>query len=199
MDMICITGGIGSGKSVVSRILRLRGFSVYDCDSRAKEIVDSDPSAISRLEEFAGCPLRGESGRLDRKKMAGILFSNADFRRNANTLIHGLVRDDIRAGMSAACSTRSTFHTPPFFVETAIPRVSGLESMASRIWFVTAPEELRVERVIARNGLSREQIESRMRSQEDEFSALDAQKTSVIANDGSCSLIMRIDELLPEM
>ncbi len=187
--MVCITGGIGSGKSVVSRVLRLKGYSVYDCDSSARALLNASEECKSRLESLAGTSLRDVAGNIDRKKMAGIFFTAPGFRSEANSMIHEMVRDDIRKNLRE-CGQ------PFLFVETAIPAESSLDSMSDVIWLVDAPERLRIERVMKRSGMTAEEVRMRILTQSSEFDHLDPEKTRKLKNYGSCSVLSQIDKEL---
>lgn len=186
-DIICITGGIGSGKSVVSRILRLKGFKVYDCDSRAKALMAS-PLLKDKLKEILGNGIFRSDGSLDRAAMAAIIFSDDEKRASVNRLVHAEVRADISAEYSLSGS--------PFFVETAIPATSHLDALCRSIWLVEAPEELRLRRACSRDNACRADIERRIEAQKSEFRELPKEKTAIIANDGSHSILSRIESLL---
>lgn len=189
MEMVCITGGIGSGKSVVSRVLRLKGYEVYDCDSRAKELMDASETLKCELEKRAGVTLRAADGCIDRHRMAEVLFGDDSFRRFANGMIHSMVRDDIRGRLGES-------ESGVLFVETAIPVTSGLDRMADGIWLVDAPEDVRIDRVMRRNGVTAQSVAGRIRTQHGEFDSLPAARTSVIRNYGSHSLLLQIDRYL---
>lgn len=164
MTLIGITGGIGSGKSVVSRILRLRGEAVYDCDLEAKRIMDESEEVLTALNERFGeevCPI---GGPIDRKALSRHVFGSDEHRIWLNSLVHRLVRDDIfhwknqfeEIGVSRC------------YVESAILATSGLTAMCDEIWIVTAPEEQRIARVKGRDGLDEEHIRKRIQSQKEE-------------------------------
>ena len=93
--LIGITGGIGAGKSVVSRILRHRGYPVYDCDSEAKRLMDTDAEVISGLKSLLGDSIYSADGKLDRGEMSRRLFSDDEIRRGVNGIVHSAVRRDL--------------------------------------------------------------------------------------------------------
>ena len=186
--LIGITGGIGAGKSVVSRILRLKGYPVYDCDSRAKWLMENSPAIYEPLIERYGSEVMTSCG-LNRTMLAEKVFSIEEERLWLNALVHGAVRDDLwiwcdRLGRGID------------FVESAIMVSSGLDKMCDRIWLVEAPLELRKQRAMNRGGVTEENLEMRIRSQRFEFDRLPADKVERIENDDSSSLLMQIDELL---
>lgn len=183
-QLTLITGGIGAGKSVVSRILRLRGVAVYDCDTEARRIMEESAEVASSLRLWFGEDVYDASGHLRRGWLAGRMFADAALLAKVNGLVHRLVREDIES--HGVC-----------FVETAIPVVSGLAAEADAIWLVDAPEELRLNRAVAR-GASAEDVLSRIETQRQEWSSLPSDRTSVIENSGILPLLPQIDSLLAE-
>lgn len=189
--LIGITGGIGSGKSVVSRFLRCRGYEVYDCDSRAKALMEQSV----RLKHLL-CGRFGEEclladGKIDRVYLARRVFSEDTHRLWLNSQVHCMVREDIaRIADESAAGI--------WFVESAILKSSGLDKMCDEIWLVDAPLEIRLRRVESRDGTDREQVLLRMNAQQHEFEALDA-TVHKIRNYGSDSLTFQIDKLLARL
>lgn len=189
--VIGITGGIGAGKSVVSRILRLKGYPVYDCDSEARSLMESSEEILAALQGRFGEECILECGGLNRGYIASRVFNDAEELTWLNALVHGAVREDVRDWVEAHASAGKEI----LFVESAILYTSGLDKMCDRIWLVTAPEELRLERAMQRGGASEEDLRRRIESQRMEFDALPAGKVSEIEN--SCaSLLDRVEELL---
>lgn len=152
-----ITGGIGSGKSVVSQILRLMGFAVYDCDSRAKQLMNESGEIRRRLTAMFGNELY-KGGSLDRQLLSEKIFNDRGLLADVNAVVHPVVKDDLarwqRLQIGNAC-----------FVESAILYESGLDKMVSGVIRVDAPEELRIARVVRRSGLSAQQVWERMANQ----------------------------------
>lgn len=181
---VCLAGGIASGKSTVARICRLRGLYVYDCDSRARHITDSDPyisEAIAR--HFAPCPPITADGKIDRQALADIVFNNPEQLAWLNSLIHAEVRKDI-------ARTRQSISPSPIIIETAIPVTSAIADSVDVVWFVSAPTELRLARACSRDNTIPEKISARIKAQNAEYDSLPPEKTTVIDNDGSDSLIL---------
>lgn len=188
VSIICITGGIGAGKSIVSRILRQRDLKVYDCDFEAKRIMDSSPLIIEALKLKYGKMVIND-GIIDRKALGDIIFSDKDERLWLNNIVHNAVKADI-------LGQYSTFPEQPFFVETAIPYTAGFIEMCSYFWLVKAPEMLRVERIKKRNSLSEKDILVRIESQRKEFDILPDSRTFTIINNESEALLPQIESLL---
>lgn len=186
--IIGITGGIGSGKSVVSRILRLNGERVYDCDSEARRLMESDPEVKDRLRSLLGEGAYTASGRLDRGYVASAIFSDSVLRDGVNRIVHAAVKEDFLRFVES--SDRISF------CESAILATSHLDELCGSIWLVTAPEQQRIERVRRRNGLPDEEILRRIESQRDEFKSLPAGKVVGIMNGDDDMILPRLQELL---
>ena len=90
--VVLITGGIGSGKSVVSSILRANGYEVYDCDSEARRLMDSDAGMRCRLRNELCDDAVDDNGMIDRRKIASVVFSNPEKLAILNSIVHGAVK-----------------------------------------------------------------------------------------------------------
>ena len=156
--VIAITGGIGSGKSVVSNILRAIGYPVYDCDSRAKALMDSNEKIKHRLRQEIDKSVVDASGSIDRKQLSKIVFNDAVKLTKLNSIVHQYVREDIAISV---LKTDSRY----FFIETAILYQSGIDQMVDAVWEITAPEEIRIQRVMKRNNCTAEDVIARINSQ----------------------------------
>lgn len=187
--LIGITGGIGAGKSVVSRILRLKGFEVYDCDSRARELMESDDEILSALSDRFGERLIQDDGSLDRALIAEEVFTSDETRIWLNTLVHSVVRNDLEQWHDSSDDDLC-------FVESAIMVTSGLDKMCDRIWLIDAPLQLRKERALKRGGVSPENLDLRIAAQSMEFDALPPEKIVIIENSYNSSLLTQIEMLL---
>lgn len=188
--LIGICGGIGSGKSVVSRILRLRGMPVYDCDLEARRIMDESEEVLSALNVRFGdyvCPPRGP---IDRNKLSRHVFGSDHHRLWLNSLVHRLVRDDVAEWYSSHINAGAA----TCFVESAIMASSGLTAMCDEILLVAAPEDERIARVRHRDSIGEDAIRSRIRSQQHEESLLkDAGiPLRIIDNSSASSLLSQI-------
>lgn len=185
-ELIAITGGIGSGKSMASRVLGAMGFDVYDCDSRAKEIMDRDVAIHHRIatEIDSTCV---KEGRIDRRRLSEIVFSDKDKLDILNAIVHGAVREDIIRWRD--CHHRHRV----IFVETAILYESGLDRMVDAVWEITAPEELRITRVGRRSGLDRDAIRARIAAQAATVVRNPHPDTIQLVNDGVTPLLPQIE------
>ena len=192
--MIGICGGIGSGKSVVSRILRLRGEAVYDCDLEAKRIMDSSEEVLMALNNRYGDAVCPPKGPICRPELARRVFDSDKERLWLNSLVHRLVREDVSLWLSARMAEGREL----CFVESAIPASSGLAGMCDEVWTVTAADEVRVARVKDRDTLPEEAIWSRIRSQKEEDRVLSGLpvRIRIIDNSGDRSLLLQINQAI---
>lgn len=184
--LTAVCGGIGSGKSMVCSMLTAMGFPVYNCDSRAKALMDSDPEIRKAIARDIAAEALFESGEIDRRTLSAIVFADARKLATLNAIVHGAVRDDI-----ARWTQTEGAKGKRLFVETAILMESGLDRMVDEIWLVTAPEEVRITRVGRRSGLTPEQTKSRIAMQKDPDGA-----DAVIVNDGVMPLLPQIERLI---
>lgn len=189
---ICITGTIGSGKSVVSRICRLKGYHVYDCDYEARRIMDASDRIRYLLRERLGEEAVGADGRINRPFVADMIFGDDGHRLWLNALVHEAVREDFECfALSHPGQT--------VFVETAIPAASHISSMVDLIWVVSAPDDVAIGRACMRDGASREHVMARAASQLSEIESLPRFMIRDIDNGGLSPLLPRIDSLLTEI
>lgn len=188
--LTAITGGIGSGKSVVSKILAVMGYPVYDCDSRAKQLMDRDEEIKKALcnEIHADC-VRAD-GSINRERLSEIVFRDAEALGRLNAIVHAAVRSDLKKW----CQTN--FSSERLFVETAILYQSGLDAMVDEVWSIDAPTELRIERVMARNSFSRQQVEARIASQDSYIPGSLHPQIVRIINDGCIPVLPQIEKIL---
>jgi dephospho-CoA kinase len=155
-----VTGGIGSGKTSVCRVFNVLGIPVFSADPEAREIMDKDKGIIRRINSIAGKDLY-INGSLDRMELAALIFNDDTLLEKVNSLVHPVVFDHFKRWEME--------QTAPYVImEAAILFESGASKLVDRIATVVAPLEERVERVIHRNSLSREQVMERMRNQMDD-------------------------------
>ena len=192
---IGITGGIGSGKSYICRLLEQRGYAVYDCDSAAKRLIRSSPFIRRRLTALIGPETyfkesgdrSQESGEyiLNKKAVAEFLLKSEDNARAIDRIVHPAVfHDFIESGME--------------WMESAIIYESGIYRLVDRVIVVTAPEELRIQRVMTRDEISREKVlewMSRQLPQEEVRQRADFE----IVNDGLADLNQQLDDIIKEI
>jgi dephospho-CoA kinase len=157
-----LTGGIGSGKSVVSARLAALGAVVLDADQAARAVVEPGTSGLARIAETFGPGVLREDGSLDRAKLAGIVFADEAARGKLNAIVHPLVHEHMRAAEQAALEVRGDdaviVHAVPLLAE------GGGGKEFDLVVVVDVPPELQVERLVAR-GMPAEQARARMAAQ----------------------------------
>lgn len=185
--IIAINGGIGSGKSVVSRIVTVMGYPVYDCDAQARQLMDSSDeikAAISAGIHHACI----KDGQIDRAMLASIVFEDKEKLAILNSIVHGAVREHFASWAEDQAGTVC-------FVETAILYQSGMDTMVDEVWTVDAPLDLRIERVMKRNGLTHQAVMSRITTQTSFTPAIPHPLVRLIINDADTPLLPRIEQL----
>lgn len=188
--IIGLGGGIGAGKSVVARILRLNSVPVYDCDTEAKRLMETDISLRSRIVGILGESAYSQStGCLDRGFVASCIFSDTSARERVNKAVHAAVAEDF-IRFAETCSSATVV------CESAILKSSGLYAVCNEIWITEAPDEVRVERVKLRNGLSEEEIMKRILAQRNETGSFPGRFVRQIRNDGVSPVLSFVCGLL---
>ncbi len=186
--LVAISGGIGCGKSVVSAILDRLGYPVYDCDTRAKFLMDSSREILDRLVNEIHESVVVD-GRIDRRRLSQLVFSDAGKLARLNSIVHGEVKADLSRWADGHRSDSL------LFVETAILYQSGLDKMVDEVWNVVAPKALRIERVMSRNGCTAAEVESRIASQAVEVESPHGTVHEIV-NDGFTPLLPRVEALI---
>ena len=156
--IIGCTGGIGSGKTYVVKAFEGLGVPGYDCDRRAKELYDEDAQLLAEVARIAGDDVIVD-GKLDRQRLAARIFSDRDMLVKLESVVHPAVIRDFRVWLQKQNTNLVIFESAILLDKPY------LRDMADFILLVTAPEELRIERVMARDGLSREAVARRMANQ----------------------------------
>lgn len=152
-----VTGGIGSGKSSVCRVFSVLGIPVFYSDVEAQIIMNTDVNLKNKINSIIGKDLF-INGSLDRKELAGLIFSNKDFLVQVNKIVHPEV-------FKQFFNWVNTQNAPYVIMEAAILFESGAAKFVDKIATVIAPMEERIERVIQRNDLTRDQVSERIRNQ----------------------------------
>ena len=160
MLKIGLTGGIGSGKTTVAGIFKVLGIPVFDADSAAKKLMETD-EAVKLLirKEFGDTAYN--NGQLDRKFIAGVVFNDAWKLERLNSIVHP-------AAIAAGLAWAERQSTPYVIKEAALLFEAGSAFNTDIVIGVSAPEELRIKRAMGRDGISREQVIARMDKQIDE-------------------------------
>lgn len=193
MKLVAITGGIGSGKSVVARMLQVVGFQIYDCDSRAKAIMTDCDEVRQQLVQSFGSETFLADGSINRQHLSAVAFSDNEALKRLNGIVHPATLRDLRRWVGEQAEQGASLA----FVETALLHTGGLDQVVDEVWHVTAPAQVRIKRVVARSGLTSEQVEARIKSQVEEDRIADGE--SVIINDGDTALMPQVMNLLAQL
>ena len=164
MKRIGITGGMGSGKSTVTDYLLEKGYHVLDADKIAREIVDpeSGRGTLNALQEAFGPEIIREDGSLDRKALSALAFSDPNRKARMESIMHGEI---IRILLERAAMIQEEEPDIPVFIDAPLLFEAGVDRYVSETWEVDAEEEIRIRRVMKRDGVSREEVERRISMQ----------------------------------
>lgn len=159
-----ITGGIGSGKTSVCKVFEVLGIPVFLADLEARKIMDNNTEIIRQINSVADTDLY-TGGNLDRQRLASLIFNDKLLLEKINSIIHPVVFANF-AGWTA------NQQAPYVIMEAAILFESGGYKLVDRVATVIAPLEERIERIVQRNRLTRDQIMERVRNQMDDDSKI---------------------------
>lgn len=182
---IGITGGIGSGKSIVSQVLRIMQHPVYDTDSQAKMLMDT-PALRQALVAQWGNDIILPNGEINRPRLSQIVFNNPQELSRLNNIVHPAVRNHYAQWVGEQ-------HSPVVFVESAILHQARMDTTLHQVWVVEADRETRIRRVMLRNNLQRHDVEARIASQHD--TPID-NRTHIITNNDREAILPQIHTLL---
>jgi len=190
MIVVGLTGGIGSGKSTIAKVFRALGVPVFESDAEAKHILNRE-DVVQHISDTFGEWLIN-SGRVDRAKLAGLVFGDKQELAKLNAIIHPAVRKQFLAWVDV------NSNSPYVINEAAILFESGLAEMTRFTINVSAPVEERIKRVIARDALTREEVISRINNQmsDEQRSAL---STWTIVNDGLEAVLPQVLQISNEI
>ncbi|MBK7183001.1 MAG: dephospho-CoA kinase [Bacteroidetes bacterium] len=158
MIKVGITGGIGSGKTTVCKLFELLGIAVYYSDDEAKKILDGDSTVKSELLKLLGPTILNEFEEIDRKKTASIVFSDTTKLASLNAIVHPAVARHF----DEWCKNQSS---PYILKEAAILFESGANKQVDKTILVTAPLQLKLSRVMARDKTTETEVLKRMANQ----------------------------------
>ncbi len=153
-----VTGGIGSGKSTVCRVFEALGVPVYYADSRARELSEQHPDIVTGYKSLLGKGAYTEEGKLNRPFVASQIFSDKGLLEKVNQLVHPVVQKDF-------LHWAQHFETQMVIEEAAILLESGGHHHLDFIILVTAPEQVRIQRVVSRDGGTPQMVKDRMDGQ----------------------------------
>jgi dephospho-CoA kinase len=184
MKRVGLTGGIGSGKSFIAEIFRNLGVPVFNSDDAARKIQQTDTEVQSAIRESFGDVFL-DTGELDRKKLASIVFADQQKLAQLNAIVHPAVGK----AFERFCSENSS--AAYVIKEAAIIFEIGLDEELDGTILVTAPEHIRIERVIKRDNISETEVRSRMSKQWTDQEKMQ-RADWMINNDGAVPLLPQV-------
>ena len=188
---IGLTGGIGSGKSLVGQVLQRLGYPVYCSDIRAKQLVDSDLYLHQGIVALLGVEAYTSDGYYNKPYVAQRVFANPDLLKQLNAIIHPSVANDFDAWANEQSAAI-------VFLESAILFESKFDQKVDAVVAVTAPDSVRIERVMQRDGVVRRQVEQRMTAQMS-TAQLNSRAHYSINNDGQRLIVPQIIDILKHL
>ena len=190
--IIGLTGGIGSGKSTVAKFIEEMGFPVYYSDVRAKEIVNDDELLKKGIIELLGEKAYDENGLYDRKYVAEIVFNDEELLQKLNGMIHPAVKYDFEKWVGNQT-------TEFVFKETALLFELKLNESCYKSVLVTADDNLRLKRVMDRDGKTYREVENVMNKQMPEKDKIKIADFVIFNNDGMDELQAETENVIRQI
>ena len=188
MKLIGITGGIGSGKSIVCKVFAMLGVPIYEADSRAKSLMNNDLSLKKSIKNLLGEQSYTLAGEYNRAWVASQVFNNPDLLKQLNAIVHPRVREDAEQWIQQNSSASFLLY------EAAIMKAAGDNNNFDKVVVVNAPIDLRIKRVQKRDNRTEQEIRhiiARQISDEERLKIADF----VIKNDEETPLLQQILDL----
>ena len=182
---IGITGGIGSGKTTVCKIFETLGIPIYYADDRAKHLMTEDETLITGVKNLFGADAYASDGSLNRPHIAQIAFKDASKLKALNALVHPAVRYD------AQMWHENQLNKPYTLQEAALLFENGSYNLFDKIIVVSAPQEVRLQRVLQRDKIDSKAVLARMAQQLPEIDKV-KKADFVIYNDGKTLLVPQV-------
>ncbi len=181
MKVICLTGGIASGKTTATRFLEEKGAAIIDADKLGHRVYDTGTQGYLRVIEAFGDDIVGEDYQIDRKILGGKVFGSPDGLKQLTDIVWPEIR---RLAELEISSYEALEPDGVVVLEAAVLFEAGWQDMGSEIWVVVVDPEIAIERAMARDGLDREAVEKRLSAQISNEERT-AQATVVIENNGT--------------
>ena len=201
MKVIGLTGGIGTGKSTAAEYLQSKGFAVIDADQIGRDMTADGSPLLAVLDELfgpagpygrEGMEILSAPGVLDRKAMVSLVFSDDEVRYKFNEIIHTAIIDEIKKKLSVYEREGKTY----VLIDAPLLFEAGVDTLCDQVVLITASLEKRIERVVSRDHMTREEIISRIKSQMDDRKKA-ALSDFVVDNSGSLDdLYVELDKVL---
>ena len=165
MKTIGLTGGIGTGKSTVSRYLTTKGYKIIDADRIAREVVEPGMPAPKALVEEFGPEILLEDGSLNRRELARLAFASPEGKAALDRITHGAIFARIEELQLQYAAELEKTSDAVIFLDVPLLFETGFDRKADLVWVVDVPDEIRVQRVVLRDGLTEEEVWARIKNQ----------------------------------
>lgn len=187
MKKIGVTGGIGSGKSLVCKIFQLLSVPVFSADAEAKRIMEANYEVKNALKQIFGNEIYLKD-KLNKQVLSDLIFTSRNNINKVNSIVHPIVRKNFFKWVDSRPDSKYVL------LEAAIIFESGTDKLLDQVINVTAPEELRIDRVCKRDRISREKVIERLTNQLTEKERQEKADINLV-NDGKAMLLPQILEV----
>lgn len=191
MLKVGITGGIGSGKTYICKIIEQLGYPVYNADVRAKELTNSNSNIKSAVKSLFGKDIY-VNGKLNRSAVAKLVFEDSTLLEKLNRIIHPEVQNDFETWANSNSDNSIVFK------EAAILFESGMYKLMDANILVTAPLNIRIGRVMERDGVSKNDVLKRINNQFSDEGKLKLANYTIV-NDGKILVLPQIINVINEL
>lgn len=159
--IIGLTGSIASGKSTVAKMIQSYGLPIVDADQVARQVVEPGSPTLQKIAKVFGQEVIAEDGTMDRAKVGSIIFHDKEMRQKLNAIIHPAIREE----MLRQRDEYTSYGEKNIFMDIPLLFESKLEHFVEKIIVVSVTEDVQLERLMARNGLSEEEAKARIATQ----------------------------------
>ena len=187
MKKVAITGGIGAGKTTICQLFEKMGIPVFYADTEAKQLINTSKKIIEAFTNLFGADIYTEKKVIDRKKLAAIIFNDKLALQKVNGIVHPEVRKQFGVWTEQQ-------NTPYVIQESAILFESKMNDLFDEVITVTAPLELKIERVVRRDGVDRDKVLERINNQIDDSEKIKL-SDFVINTDGMIQIESQVIEI----
>ncbi len=161
MKIVGLTGGIGSGKSTVSNYLLKKGYPIIDADKIAREIVEPNSKTLNKLVKCFSDEILNYDGSLNRKALAQIAFFNQESKMKLDDIMLEEIVRIIHEQVAFYAKLNNEF----VFIDAPLLFEAGLDKVSNEVWVVDTEDEMRIERVVKRDGMTRQEVLARLQKQ----------------------------------